>query len=263
MQKSETYNVNQDCIRESMFLKKSFYLDICLFKDLYIGYILSNIENLKTYDKFYTFLNSDNYKYRLIDNKDFWDKGNLISLSHNDLIQKLNDKEFHDKLFEISPNTDIINLLKNLILKSLEDHNILNNEDEIIHLTVNIYPLKLSNVYIDILKNQLEKILLVKCQIINKSYKRLVNENLTKYDCWLIYDFNQILDQNPLGEKEDLSNITALQDIMFLTPRLTHDETLLNTKTREEIEKDFTFCEQYLNIFFEFSFIDPPKLYIE
>lgn len=263
MQDKELYTLYSDYIKDDMFLKKNFYLDITLFKDIYLGIIFSHIQSHLEYKKIYDFIHSDKYKNRLIDNKDVWFDDSILNISHDQLIDTFKNEKSHDELFKISPNINIINLLKELVLKSLECHTILKDSTEVICLFINIYPLRLSKSYIDVLRINLERMLSIKCKIINKSTQELFDDKITNYDCWLIYNLNKILELDPFGEKEDLDKLDKFQKIAFLTPKLIHDVSIIETKSIDEIDNDFKFCEQYLNMFFEFSFINPTNIYVE
>jgi len=262
MQNPEEYKFHSEQMKEEEFLKSSFYLDMRYFKDLYLGVLMRNITKEKDYNRLYEFLLSDNYKNRLIDNVDIWFKENLFDVHHEELLATLNNEKSCIDILLLSPNTNILVTVKSFVNRALECHTIFNDSKFNLKITFNTYPLRLTNYYNIILKSFIEKILEIKCNVIYNSPKMLI-KNLYNYDCLFMYDINEILKLNPFDDIDNEEKILRLSKLYFFTPKLIHDKNILKTKTKKEIDKDFEFCEQFLNIFFNFFFLDLPSISIE
>jgi hypothetical protein len=262
MQDTKEYEFNTEILKSSEFLKSSFYMDMRCFKDLYLGILMRHIVTQEMYDKFYEFVTSDSYKNRIIDNKEVWFDKEAFGIFHDEINEILKQKELHDKIFLSSPNTKTISFIKNCITTSLECHTIFSENNSKLELSFNTYPLKLSKKYKIILKALLDKNLQIESTVIYNTPSELASK-INKYDCLFIYDFEEILKLNAFEDVKSENEAIQLSKLHIFTYRLIHDRELLFSKTRDEIDKDFVFCEQYMNIFFDFIFMNPSSINIE
>jgi len=254
MQDQKVFKLYEELIKNETFLKQRFYIDIRMIKDIFLGMILCHVKTEKEYTHFYNTIKSSRYTQRIIDNKDRIFGNEYIYPTHDEIIQILSNKNKHLDIIKYSPNLDGLNLIKDIIIESINCHNIFKEQKEMF-LYLNMYPF--GNI-LNGLQEYVESVVPAKCIIINKSPKELANDGLYEYDFWMIYNLDQLLKLITF-EESDISKIEDLYKLYFITPKLIHDVSILK-KPMEDIKKDFKFCENFLNVAFNFSFIEPMKL---
>lgn len=257
MQDPKLFNLYEQMIKDETFLKRKFYIDIRMIKDIFLGMVLYHVKTKKEYTHFYNTLKSSRYTQRIIDHKDRIFGDECIYPAHDEIMQILSDKTKHLDILKYSPNLDGLILIKNIIVESINCHNIFEEQKEMC-LYLNMYPF--GNI-LNGLQEYVESIVPAKCIIINKSPEELADDGLYKYEFWMIYNLDQLLKLTTF-EESDISKIEDLYKLYFVTPKLIHDVSILE-KPMEDIKKDFKFCENFLNVGFNFSFMEPMKLKYE
>ena len=101
-QNQELFKNYESTIKGESFLKTIFYLDIRLVKDIFLGMIMYHIKNKNDYNKFYKIISSEEYKNRIIDNKDVLFGKEFLNMNHDEICDILNDEEKHLEIFKQS-----------------------------------------------------------------------------------------------------------------------------------------------------------------
>jgi hypothetical protein len=237
MQSKEQRMSYESFIENEVFIKHYIYCDINIIKDLSIGTIVSKIDKTDYY-QLLDFLSTSKYKNRISD----------------DLNIAVTDKKVSDTdILATSPLTNYYNFLLNLIT-NIKNNKSNSNNNLPTELVINFFPLDIDIKLRTIITNYLQEKLGIKVTSIINPINITI---LDKYDCLLIYNFNNIsklIDDEFTEDELYYSKILRrYENVTIFTPKLIHVEL---DKSDDEITKDFEFCENYMKLLFDFHYME-------
>ena len=259
LQDKNLYNIYKELIEKDMLVKKNIYIDFRVVKHFILGYIFINhIKNDEQYDKLVSFLKSDTYKSRITDIPSFSLSSILPNINEtiSDIYESLNTIDIL-RYRHIIPNTQHIGFIINLIDTIRNNITILESSTKSLNITFNIFPFSCSNYSL------LERILFAHFEIpckVKYIEPNKLSSYIDEFDLMILYDIEDILQTKYLDNYDNESKLLELNEKIILSTKITNKISILESKSIEEIKKDFQFVLLYLNSLFNFGYLDPINL---
>jgi hypothetical protein len=233
----------------------NIYLDLRLFKDIYLGTILDMISTSEEYN--YIFKNLKTYPFRYIDklSRCFPE----LPFTDEQIEEHLSTMD-HDKLFQTSPNTVcFMEFLRRVM--DINNKTAVKQDTNVVNLTINTYPLTLSDNISQRMIVAFGDMFAMNISTINKHIDDIPLEEMLSYDECFIYDLKSLL-ENSIYSKAftDLK----FEDITIYAPRQIKSlEVLEVLDDPEKLESDFLETETFLKLICRFTYLPPLFILID
>jgi hypothetical protein len=250
----DEYQLGEQVIKSSIKYPKRIYLDLNLFKDFFLGTVLSMINSEEEYN--YILSNLMEYIVRYIDDIEYiFPKLNIP----NDKFIEFQKTLDPNKLFYASPGTTFISEFSSY-MSNINNQAAVVKDKSVVNITINTYPLDLN---INIKKKIAREFSLgyaVNVNIICIPLYNLKIEEILKYDAFFIYDFKSLITSHHAKAFSDMKfefkTIKTIRQVESLDVFKKH-------KSDEDIEYDFIVTEAYLKIICDFTYLPPVGVLIK
>jgi len=242
--------INEKSITNEIKSVNRIYVELGFLKNLFIG-TLSIMYKLDetSFNEFRNIINSDVFKKRTIE--DPIDIFPFMNISRTNMYEFIKEPAKHERIFLMSPSMTTETYLSNKILEFKENKKILSEENNLF-LTVNTYPLTLSNELSSAIAICYTNVFGVDVDIICKDYKSMTEEELLSHDIYyisnLVYFSNSI--QELLNSLKFSNKYVSALKLIFDKP---------DDLNKYKLDNLFELTISALNFAMHFEYIDPPE----
>jgi hypothetical protein len=166
----------------------------------------------------------------------------------------------HDKLLQISPNTICFGEFLHRVME-INNKTAVKQDTNPVNLTINTYPLILSNPIIERMSEAFGDMFAMDISIINKDINDIPLEEMLTYEECFIYDLKSLLENSIYSQAfTDLK----FEDIAIYAPRQIKSLEVLDIlDDSEKLESDFLVTETFLKFICKFTYLPPLFILID
>jgi len=131
--------INEKMIGDNLITPDSLYVELRLFRDLFLAAVITLIDTQEQYDILLSKL--DQYKDRAFD--DVEKLYPELGITNKQVQDRVSDPTWHDRLFTIAPSTNFVQVMHAQIAVNV-NHSSVQKKLNTVEMVVNTYPLRLN-----------------------------------------------------------------------------------------------------------------------